>query len=304
MRNLLIIAVIGILLFGCVNPPQSGGNQSPSQSVMTAPNATLPSGNASNGTGALPSNGTAQNGSASVLPSDYSVNLGDYVSVIYSLHIDGELYDTNNATLANESGKYNPNRRYVPLGFTAQIGAGMIDGFVINVVGMRLNETVSFDVDPARGYGPYDPEKVISVARYYTKNTSEVVPRSYFTERNLEVSNGTTYQSPFGPVFIQGFDDENVTLFYSSLMISSFNFTYMGIPNQVVYASAENATIERAMNVNATYVVPDPQTGQATRFRVLGKDNETITLDANHELANKTLHFTVTLLDVVPAPHD
>jgi FKBP-type peptidyl-prolyl cis-trans isomerase 2 len=302
MRNIIIIAIIGMLLFGCTNPPPSGNNTTYTPPVMSngtvAQNVTAP---VANQTG---QNQTLQNQSQQPLPPDYTVNLGDNVSVMYSLYIDGTLYDTNNATLANASGLYNPSRKYVPLDFTAQIGSGMIDGFVINVVGMKLNETVSFRVDPARGYGPYDEGKVVVVPRYYNKSMSEVVPRSYFTERNLDVSNGTTYETPYGMVFIQDFNDENVTLFYASLAKEGYQFTYNGIPTRVKTSFVENVTLERMLEVNKSYVVPDPRTGQAARYLVTEKTDQNITLDGNHPLANKSLDFTVTLLAVKPAPHD
>jgi len=40
-----------------------------------------------------------------------------------------------------------------------------------------------------------------------------------------------------------------------------------------------------------------------TVFSVTEKTEQEITLDANHPLANKTLRFSVTLLDTVPAEY-
>jgi FKBP-type peptidyl-prolyl cis-trans isomerase 2 len=295
----VIVAILGMMLLaGCINPPSAGNNASPGQPYMGAPNASTnitPPQNqtpAQNVTGPVP------------LPENYTVSLGDDVSVIYALYVDGGLYDTNNATLANESGIYNPKKAYAPFNYRVMFGEGVIDGFIINTIGMRVNETRSFKVDPERGYGLYDEAKAAVVPRYYQRSVFETLPRSYFTERGLEVSNGTTYDSPYGPVFIHDYNDENVTIFYANIAIEGYEFTYNNIPQKVMNLTNKTAmiaTIQYMLEEGKTYVLPDPATGQSTVFRVTGKNEQNITLDANHKLANKTLDFTVTLLDAVPA---
>jgi FKBP-type peptidyl-prolyl cis-trans isomerase 2 len=299
MRNIIIFAVIGLLLFGCINPPPDG-NATNTQPTMNTLNGsvsqpTAPPANLSNA-----STGTNATAGPKPLASDYSVSLGDNVSVMYSLYIGGKLYDTNNATLANESGMYSPLRTYKPFTFTVLFNKGVIDGFVTNMIGTRINETITFSVDPARGYGPYDAKKIIIVPRYYEKSLYETVPRSYFTERNLSIANGTGFDSPFGTVFAQDVNDENVTLFYLSLATPGTSFRYMNMPQQVVSSSNFTSTIELLLNVNSTYSLADPATGQPTRYTVLDKTGQNITLDSNHALANETLYFNVTLIDAVP----
>lgn len=288
MRSYIVLALLAILLAGCVNPPQEGGNQTTQPPVMdVAPGH--------NNTGQNTSVQPQQNQSTE-LPPGYTVSLGDHVWVDYTLWVQGNVLDTSNATLANESGIYNPNRQYKPLDFEVQFNKGIIDGFVIATVGMHINETLAFDVDPARGYGPYDPAKVIVVPRYYEKSLYETVPRSYFTERNLTVTNGTGYDSPYGTVFIQDYNDENVTLFY--MLIPGGNMTVNGLPEHVASLNNLTATMEYMLNVNHTYLLPHPQTGAPTRFLVTDKTDTNITLDSNHPLANETLRFQVTLLNV------
>ena len=199
-------------------------------------------------------------------------------------------------TLANESGIFNPSRQYKPLDFEVQFNKGIIDGFIINTIGMKINETVEYDVDPARGYGPYDPKKVIVVPRYYNKSLYETVPRSYFTQRNLTVTNGTAYDSAYGTVFIQDFNDENVTLFY--MLIPGGNMTVNGLPEHVASLNNLTATMEYMLVVNRSYVLPHPSTNVPTQFRVTDKTDTNITLDGNSPLANETLHFRVTLVNM------
>jgi len=299
MRNIIIFAVIGMLLFGCINPPQGGNqtNQTGTQPVINAPNGSVsnpanPPANASNATNASTGPGP--------LPKDYTVSLGDNVSVMYSLYVDGKLYDTSDATLANESGILNPYRAYQPFNFTVMFNQGVIDGFVTNIIGTRINETITFSVDPDRGYGPYDPKKVFAVPRYYNKSLYETIPRSYFTERNLSVGNGTGFDSPYGTVFAQDVNDENVTLFYLDLAKEGTSFKYLNMPQQVVWSSNFTSTIELMLDVNKSYTLADPATGQPTRYLIMDKTDENITLDSNHPLANKTLYFNVTLVDAVP----
>ncbi len=288
MRSYIVLALLAILLAGCVNPPAGEGNQTTSPGVIdVAPDH--------NNTGQNVSVQPQQNQSTGI-PPDSTVSLGDHVWVDYTLWVQGKVLDTSNATLANESGIFNPSRQYKPLDFEVQFNKGIIDGFIINTIGMKINETVEYDVDPARGYGPYDPKKVIVVPRYYNKSLYETVPRSYFTQRNLTVTNGTAYDSAYGTVFIQDFNDENVTLFY--MLIPGGNMTVNGLPEHVASLNNLTATMEYMLVVNRSYVLPHPSTNVPTQFRVTDKTDTNITLDGNSPLANETLHFRVTLVNM------
>jgi len=203
------------------------------------------------------------------------------------------------ATLANESGIYNPYRTYQPFSYMVQFHQGVIDGFIINTIGMRINETVVFHVDPDRGYGPYDPSKVVTVPRYYNKSFYEEIPRSYLEDQGINISNGTAFGTAYGDVFITDFNEENVTLFY--ILFPGHSFVLNGVP-QVINSTDTDAfiaTIEYMLQENQTYVLPNPKTGAATNYKVIGKTDQNITLDPNHPLANETLTFQVTLIDAV-----
>jgi len=232
------------------------------------------------------------------LPPGYTVNLGDTVWVNYTLWVDEEVFDTNNATLAQEAGIYNPYRGYEPFTFQVAFNKGVIDGFVINVIGMSVNETVYFSVDPERGYGLYDPRKVSILPRYYNMSLYEDVPRSYLEEQGINITKGAGFDTAVGTVFIDDFNDENVTLFY--ILIPGYEFTVSGLPQQVVTVSNLTATIEFMLPENESYVLPHPETGVGTMFEVVNKTDTNITLDSNHPLANKTLEFRVTLIDAEP----
>jgi FKBP-type peptidyl-prolyl cis-trans isomerase 2 len=283
MKNWIVLILAIFLLFGCVNPPQPPANATSPPPVMTAANnTTLVNATANTSLTLKP------------IPPGDSVSLDDTVWADYTLRVDGKVLDTTNATLANQSGIYNPARTYAPLKFEVAYNKSIITGFINDVIGMKVNETESFEVDPARGYGLYDPSKVIVVDRYYEKNLSEQVPRAYLESNGVNVTQGAGFQQASGMVFIQNVTNDTVTLFY--VLTTGKNFTANGIPQSVVKVSNLTATIEFALDVNRSYLLPDPATGQTKVFTVLGKTDTNITLDGNHPLANKTLDFTVTVV--------
>jgi FKBP-type peptidyl-prolyl cis-trans isomerase 2 len=273
-----------MLLFGCVTPPQEVPNN-------TAPAPAVIGTNATNQPAST--NATASN---QPLPKDYAAKFGDTATVDYTLWVDGIVYDTDNMTLANESGIYNSMRIYRPLTFKLELNKSMINGFVLNVVGMQVNETVKFNVPPALGYGNYNPSKVLVIPRYYNKSIEETVPLSYFAENNITVSKGTGFNTKFGTVFIQDFNDENATIVY--MLEPGQTIFVNGLPEKVIHLYNITAQMEFMLNVNESYVLPDPTTGVETWFLVTNKTDTNITLDSNNRLANKTLEFEVTLLNV------
>jgi FKBP-type peptidyl-prolyl cis-trans isomerase 2 len=281
MRWYIGLLLAAVLLFGCVNPPQP--------SNTTGPSVIGPQGNLSNQT--VPAQAKDPN------VADY----GDHVWVDYTLRVDGKVFDTDNITLANESGIYNPMRDYGPLDFTLELNKGVIDGFVINIVGMRINETLRFIVDPQRGYGPVDKSKIIVIPRYYEKSLLEVVPKSYFDERNISTELGTGFDTKFGTVFIQNVSGDNITIYYmlepgQKIMVSDIPTIVKDI-NSTEYM----ATMEFDLGVNKTYNLPNPETGAQTTYKVIDKTDQNITLDGNHPLAGKTLDFEVTLVKIEKA---
>jgi len=272
MRYVALFVVLALML-GCVSQPPASNNQ----------------------TGNLPTITGQGNGSTTQLQPTTAA-LGDHVWVNYTLTVDGKVYDTNNATLANESGIYDARRAYAPLDFDLQLNKGMIDGFVLDIIGMNVGETLNFQVDPKRGYGLYDPKKVVVIPRYYNKSLSEVVPRSYFTDRNITIQNGTSFDSKYGTVFVQDLNEENVTIRY--MVTPGQKILANGIPQVVVNVTNDTAVMEFGLEINMTYGLPNPDTGAPTYFKVLEKTADNITMDGNSPLANKTLDFQVTLLKI------
>jgi peptidyl-prolyl cis-trans isomerase B (cyclophilin B) len=272
MKNIVLISILAILLFGCVNE------------YTGATNTTT-------GTGQT----TTSQTTGTTLPSNYTIQYGDHVWADYTLWVDGEIIDTSNATLASEAGIYSSRRSYGPIDFDVELGAGMIDGFILNVIAMRVNETITFSVPPEQGYGPYDPSKVMYVPRYYEQSLYEVAPVSYFEEQGVNLSNGSIVSSnPL--VFVSDINDENVTLYYA--LSTGQTFYQGGLDYNVVNITDTTATLEVVLDINGTYVLPHPETGVSTQFTVINITDENIILDSNHFLANKTLTFKVTVTKI------
>ncbi len=285
MRSYIVISLLAVLLLGCVSQPPAS-NQSGGPPVINA-------------NGSHPANQTPPIVQPTTLPPDYTVSLGDEVWVNYTVWVRGKVYDTNNVTLANQSGIYDPHRQYAPINFTVQFNQNIINGMVSSIIGMKVNETLDFDVPPADGYGPYDYKKVIVVPRYFNMSLTQVVPRSYFEQRNLSITNGTGFDDPqFGKVFISDYNDQNVTVFLLGIAATGTKFMFDNMPQETVFVGNETATIERLFELNKTYIIPDPNTGAPTYFKTLNITNDTITLDGNHPLANETLSFRVTVLKI------
>ncbi|MFH1521034.1 MAG: FKBP-type peptidyl-prolyl cis-trans isomerase [Candidatus Micrarchaeota archaeon] len=274
MKNILLSAIFILLMFGCVNQYQSENNP------ITPPTISTP-------TPSTPVYGS--------LPANYTINFGDYVLADYTLFVDGKIMDTSNATLAVESGIYDPKRSYNPIQFEVALNKGIVNGFVLNVIGMTINETLAFSVQPNLGYGLYDPTKVITIERYYTQELYEVAPRSYFEARGINLSNGTLLsENPMA--IVSDMNDENITIFY--VFITGQEFIQNEITKKVINITNTTASIELMLQNGTTYSMPNPNTGVPISLRVIDINDSHITLDANHPLANKTLNFKVTILKI------
>jgi FKBP-type peptidyl-prolyl cis-trans isomerase 2 len=81
---------------------------------------------------------------------------GDNVTVDYVGSYDnGTIFDTSNATIAQQNGLYDPDRTYEPISFV--IGEqSVIPGFENATIGMKVGESRDVTITPAEAYGDYD----------------------------------------------------------------------------------------------------------------------------------------------------
>lgn len=92
-----------------------------------------------------------------------TVESGDYVTVDYiGSYENGSVFDTSIEQVAVDSGIYNSERSYEPLGFVAGQGQ-MIEGFDEAVIGMAVDEEKTVTIPPEKAYGNYSEDLVVSL---------------------------------------------------------------------------------------------------------------------------------------------
>ncbi len=225
---------------------------------------------------------------------------GDIVTVDYVLTVENEIIDTSMEQVARDAGIYNPYREYAPLYFRLELNAGLINGFVKGIVGMKENETKTFTIPPGPdGYGSYDPARVYNVSRYYNVSAFEVVPRSYFEERNITIQEGAVFNTEKAQVFIHNISGDDITIMY--VFHQGDSFESAGFSHVVV--ASQNLTYTMMLDVkeNGTYMTTSLVDGKPAMLRVTKLTDDTITFDENHFLAGKTLVYNITLLDLEKA---
>jgi FKBP-type peptidyl-prolyl cis-trans isomerase 2 len=230
------------------------------------------------------------------------VEYGDEVGVYYSLYIDGKIRDTNIESIAQQEGVYNPEmpEKYSqPFTFKALRGEGVIAGFVDGVVGMKLNESKNFTVNPEDGYGVKNMTLVYNISRYYQQPMIEQVPIEYFEDKNITVEDGISFETDIGTVFIDGFTDTYANLTY--VFEPGDIFYYANLPHKVTSGFDPITymyTIERDVTLGSTYYTLSPVSGELSYLTVIAMDNETITFDENEPLTGAYLDYQVTVVDV------
>jgi FKBP-type peptidyl-prolyl cis-trans isomerase 2 len=285
MKNyLLVLFVALVFLFGCTTKsPSSNGtsndpkiylvpvNSSTNQSSQVAPNLTLID-----------------------IPPSSSAGFGDVLTVNYTLMVDGKVYDTNVLPVATAANLSRLPTAFRPLVVPLELNKSMINGFVLNLIGLQAGDSRSFNVSPAMGYGAYDQNKILKIARYQNVSLYETVPISELRSAKINTTVGSGFQTSLGLVFINATTSTTATLYYALTPGATLN--YQGIPQHVVSVGGTDATLEYDLIEHSTYRLPHPETGQVQTFTVKSKDNESISLDYNHPLAGKNLTFNVTVL--------
>ncbi len=260
-----------------------------------------------------------------------TVKPGDNVSVDYigSLE-DGKVFDTSIESVAKAHNLSTPEREYVPLNFTAG-RPGVIEGFSQGVMGMKVGDTKVLKIPPDKAYGPINPSRINIIPR--TQEVPAKFPRiiefpkEQFegtfgadhkigdiitlpnTAINMTIKNITSNVSlsynfrvgdkipssglPWNTTVIK-IDDKNITVEYSVKKNDTFQFQldqFQKAPwsTMVINVSSMNITLKH----NA---IPDTQIQSMFGPPIRVHFNETsIIMDANNELAGKTLIFNVTL---------
>lgn len=286
MKNLLIVLLLSsVLLFGCTSQKPSNNSTEPKIYLVPISNS--------------PSNSSTGANSDLVLvdiPEFESAGFGDIISVNYSLYVNGTLYDTNVRDVATQANLSRLPSAFSPLTFPMILNKSIINGFVLNLIGMQKGDTKTFNVSPGSGYGFVDPSQILSISRYQNLSLYENVSLIDLQRAGINTSVGSGFETASGFVFINSTTSTTATLYY--LFTPGSRFTFQGIPQHVVSVDSQNALLEYDFALGMTYRVPHPETGEVEVFTVVSKDNESLTLDYNHPLAGKNLTFNVTVLSV------
>jgi hypothetical protein len=125
---------------------------------------------------------------------------------------------------------------------------------------------------------------------------TEVVPVSYFNERDIEIKEGESFDTDIGTVFISSFNDTHANLTY--VFQQGDIFYYMGLPQEVTESKDGVYTIKLDVVEDGRYTTISPVSGKVIQTTVMNITNDTIVFNENHQLAGKTLDYTVTVSDV------
>lgn len=258
-----------------------------------------------------------------------AVENGDDVSVDYvGAFVDGVVFDTSIAAVANENNLLNPERNYEPLKLS--VGAQqVIPGFDAGMVGMEIGESKTVTIPPEDAYGAVNSEMVDVMP------IKETVPATI--PRTIEVPL-PEFEATFGADTKVGdtitppeMNFSFTVLNISSMVELSYNFnigddlpSQQGISwnwtvsklddtNITLQSDLEIGNVVQYMNYPWTSTVVDikddgiilqhnpiPDEAFQTPYGPIkvSFDDESITMDRNHELAGKTLVFNITLISI------
>ena len=217
-----------------------------------------------------------------------TVKLGDKVEVNYVGSFENNtVFDTSYEDVAKSAGIYSSLREYQPLVFV--VGAGeLISGFEEAVVGMRVGEKKTVTLRPEKAYGVYNPERVMVMNRTYsTDRLAGVSPLVFENVLNVTPEVNKTFSSdsiPW-PIFVLNVTKDSVGIRYDPVVGLVFE-TMLG-----------NATVVN-LTEDSIWVRENPVVGSKILTRIgpaviTGVNESHVTLDFNHELANKTLVFQI-----------
>lgn len=256
-----------------------------------------------------------------------TVKTGDKISVDYTGSLSGgKVFDTSIESVAKENNLFAHEKEYKPLKLT--VGKGdVIPGFDEGVVGMKAGETKILTIPPEKGYGPISPERIRAypIIQVVPKKFPRVfdIPVDEFeatfgkghkiddvvniprTSINLTILNITTnvslsYNFKVGELIPSGapwnetvvkIDEKNLTVNYSVKKNDVVQFRNVQWNTTVIDVNNDNITLKH----NA---IPDTVISSMLGRTKVSFNETSIIMDQNHELAGKTLIFSVTIKSI------
>lgn len=200
------------------------------------------------------------------------------------------VYDTSIESVARENGIYSGKRKYESLLVEMKNDNGLLPGFTRALVRMKEGENKTFVLKPEDAYGNYNSSRVLTMKKSYNTSRYHSTPLHYFEINNISTEPGANFSTDYWVAQVMNSTNNSVTVKYTPELNKTFVFE--GIPRKVVSFDEENMFLEIAAESGGIYRLKTPS-GESMPFLVTAMNETDITFDANHQLAGKTLEFTV-----------
>jgi FKBP-type peptidyl-prolyl cis-trans isomerase 2 len=251
---------------------------------------------------------------------------GDDVKVDYVGRLsDGRVFDTSIWSVASNDAMYpkslnfqlREKSAYSPPEF--EIGGGqMIRGFERGVIGLAVGETKVITILPADGYGPLNQTKLKSIQLVQSLPVFESMNISTFMAKfSVSPEMGLALVDPVwgwdASIFDLNYDADRVTVMNTPVLGSVYKVygDPEAVPKTGWYAEIEyfDSSANGGVGMISVRHILDPQDGgrvkgidpSGNEFIVMTVDSlsNSIVLNYNSEVTGVTLHFTVTLVEIV-----
>ncbi|MDD5111487.1 MAG: FKBP-type peptidyl-prolyl cis-trans isomerase [Candidatus Altiarchaeota archaeon] len=269
---LIFITVLAALLFLIIKQAEKD------KTDATLPATTLP--------------GSAKPAATTTRPANSAITAGDIVEVDYiGTYTDGRVFDTSLEDRAVAAGIYDEERAYQPIVFTVGLGE-VVPGIEDAVMGMKAGEGKTVVITPESGYGEWSPDNIDVVSRI--QNTSRIENVS------LEIFQNVTGKTPTigeeiklpqmrWPITILDIKDGFVFMQHNPtdgmLVPTDLGNSSLTVIGDRIYAKLEVREGDRVAT-SIGYV------------KIINVTDETVTIDANHELAGKNVTFEIKVVSV------
>lgn len=266
-----------------------------------------------------------QGGQSAEAPDIETVSWGDTIKANYTGRLsDGRVFDTSHWEVASNDALYPKSlefqlknqSKYKPLEFT--VGAGnIIPGFESGVVGMELGKTQVLEIPPEKAYGPLNQSKLVTVPMIQQEPVFETYNFSEFTSTfdvapheglalehpkwgwdlsvisvdaqadSVMVKNSPELDAKY-PVYGADLDLEKTGWYVT---VDSYDSSANGGKGEIVVRHLlEPSDAQHLKGIDAS--------GSQFILHQVDTDTNELVFSYNGELVGKTLHFTVTIVEI------
>jgi FKBP-type peptidyl-prolyl cis-trans isomerase 2 len=226
------------------------------------------------------------------LPPNETAKTGDIVELDYmGQYPNRTVFDTSVEEIAKEAGIFIQGRDYQPIVVTVGMQE-VVPGIENAIIGMRVGEEKTVTVTPDIGYGEWSAENIEELPLIQNTSRTESIPIDVFenTTGQKAVAN-TTIRIPEmrWSITILDMDESEVFIRHNpengTIVPTVFGNTTLTVTDDRIYAKLGVKPKDKILT----------EQGYVT---VINVTDETMTIDANHELAGQTVIFTLRLLSI------